>query len=277
MPKFAEQLKAKGLTDEEIASIQETLGTNPRAIAAFDGIVEESATRLSQAEKKFEDARIKKAEMDDFWAKEATPQINEAYSKVATAEARAAFYEQQAKTAKESGFIPADAPAAPTVVANANVVPGSPGPANGLTEDKVWSAMSNAGWAMSEYMRLYPGQPLPDDIDTLAREAVASRTPFRDHVSRKYDFEGRRKAATELRQKEHDDAIRKDEREVAMREFTEKAGSNPFTRTGGVSRFSKYEKAPDGSSADKLAWTKPDARDRLRARAHELVAKEQVQ
>ena len=276
MPKFVEHLKAQGLTDEEIKQISDTLGTNPKAVAAFDGMIDQSAQKLAEAERKAAEAKEAEVRLNKFWADEATPQINEAYSKVAAAEARAKFYEEQAKSAKESGFIPADAPAAPVVTPNANPVPGSPAiDPKYMTKEDAWMALSNAQWALTEYMRLNSGQPLPDDIDSLVKEATSARQPFRQYVEKKYEFEAKRQAAAAAAQKAHDDKIRAEEREVVTREITEKSGSNPFTRTGQTSRFSKFEKA--GDTADKLAWARPDAKEKLRARAHELVAKEQIQ
>ena len=144
-----------------------------------------------------------------------------------------------------------------------------------MSKEEAWGALSTATWAISEYQRLNNGAVLPDDVETLVREATSQRVPFRDYVSKKYDFDGRRKAIQAEAQKKHDDGIRAEAKAEVERQYAERGGSNPDSRIGTTSRFSKFEKGANQQN-DRLSWSRPDAKDRVRQMAHEAVAKEQV-
>lgn len=270
---IADTLKKNGYTDEQIASITGALGSNADAVKAFESGLNEADTKLAQA-------TAKETRLNEWWQNEATPQINEVHSKVAQAEARAAFYQKQVESAKESGFIPADAPAAAVTVTQtrdgggrfvpgANDVPGSP---KFMTQDEGWTALSTASWAMAEYSRLNEGKPIPDDIADLVKESQSVRKPFKQYVEEKYNFGGRRKEIAEAAQKAHDEKVAKDAVAKDRQEQAERYGSNPDLRPGATSLHSRF---PQPSKDGKQSWSDPNARENMRQKAHELVRKQQ--
>jgi hypothetical protein len=277
-------LKANGYTDEQITSVAAALGTNPDAVKVFEDGLVAADEKLRQATIKLEEADRKNDQIKQWWEGDATRQINDAYSKVAQAEARAAYYKQQTDSARESGFLPAEAPVpAPEqagqarspdgrFVPNAGAVPGSP---VYMTQADGWKALSSATWAITRYAQLFDGKPLPDDVATLVQEAVNARMEFQPYVSQKYDFPKREKEITSTRQKEHDDKIAKDALEAYKKEQAERNGSNPDLRPGQTSNFSKFQQPQPGQTGrDRLSWARPDAKEKMREYAHQRVAQE---
>jgi hypothetical protein len=102
--------------------------------------------------------------------------------------------------------------------------------------------ISNAQWASNEYARLFGG-PMPDDFDTLLQQADGKMQDFRDYVTSKYGFEGKRKEIAETKAREHDDSIRKDERQKIEKEYAERGGANPMLRAATSSNFATVRKA----------------------------------
>lgn len=274
-------LKSNGYTDEQITSIAEALGSNADAVKVFEQGLDSASEQLHQAQTKLDEANSKQQQVQQWWEQDATKQINDAYSRVAQAEARSAFYQKQVESAKESGFLPADAPApapqdpppgrAPDgrFVANANPVPGSPAY---MTQEQGWKALASATWAMNEYQRLY-GQPMPENVEDLVEQATRARREFRDYVSEKYKYPQRREEIQMAAQKAHDDKITSEALERYKKEQAERNGSNPDLRPGVPSNFSKFQQSPQGQT-DKLSWARPDAKERMREYAHAAVAKE---
>lgn len=275
-------LKSNGYTDEQITSIAEALGSNADAVKTFEEGLASAAEKLQAAQTKLDEANSKQQQVQQWWEQDATKQINDAYSRVATAEARSAFYQKQVESARESGFLPADAPA-PAVppeaqptratdgrfVANANPVPGSPAY---MTQEQGWKALASATWAMNEHMRLY-GQPMPENVEDLVEQATRARRDFRDYVSEKYKYPQRREEIQMAAQKAHDDKITTEALDRYKKEQAERNGSNPDLRPGVTSNFSKFQQSPQGQQ-DKLSWARPDAKERMREYAHAAVAKE---
>jgi hypothetical protein len=128
-------------------------------------------------------------------------------------------------------------------------------------DQRLGTGISNVGWAMQEYQRLSGGQFLPDSFDKLSEEATNARLPFRDYVSRKYDFAGKQAEIQRKAQEEHDAKVRQEaaapfeaklkEAEVARqkaieetdRKWAEKVGSNPDVRISQPSRFADVARA----------------------------------
>jgi hypothetical protein len=110
-------------------------------------------------------------------------------------------------------------------------------------DQRLGTGISNAFWAQGEYQRLTGGQFMPDPVEKLAQEADAQRLPFRDFVSRKYDFQGKQAALQQKSQEEHDAKIRQLVQAERDRHWAEKIGSNPDIRIAQPSRFADVAKA----------------------------------
>jgi hypothetical protein len=123
---------------------------------------------------------------------------------------------------------------------------------------------------------LYDGQPIPDDIATLVQESTNARMQFQPYVSQKYNFKQREQEKAVATQKAHDDKIAKEALDTYKKEQAERNGSNPDLRPGQTSNFSKFQQSKQpGTGPDRLSWSRPDAREKMREYAHQLVAKEQ--
>lgn len=275
MLKSIEQiLKESGQTDEQITAILATLGP---AKNIFE-------TTLRTAEETLATATKKETEINRFWNEEAAPQINQAFSEKATAEAQASFYRTQAEEARKNGFIAKDAPGytppanpnpnpnpapGPTVVANKNEVPGSPAY---MTVDQGARAISEAAFLLTEHQRLF-NEPLPD-LSELMESAGQSRRKARDIWSEKYKVSERR-ATLEAEKKAAERAtMEKEITAKVAKDFAEKYGHDG-TRPMAPSRYPNYARDEKTGAPDKLAWTRADKKERLRKRIYDQVAKDQ--
>lgn len=268
----AEVLKESGMTDEQIAAL------DAKALAGFTQILSSASQTLEESE------RVHRAQEDKF-VNEIAPALDTWANEKAAKDSEIAFYKTQLEGAKAGGFIPTTAPGAPTVttraadgkfVAGANQVPGSP---QFMTKEDGFRAITNTQWALTEYMRLHNGAPLPDDLETLNSEAVAQHLPFRDYVAKKYDFSGKRDKIKADEQKKHDDAIVATALAENDKKWAEKVGNNPNTRQAEVSRFSDVRKAvKDGTRPDPLTMTAAErAASTRQAIRRDIVDSETVQ
>jgi len=85
--------------------------------------------------------------------------------------------------------------------------------------------------ANNEYQRLY-GEPFPEDLNEVAREAARARKAPYQFISEKYKFADKKKERETAAAQAREDAIRKEEREKVAREYAERNGSNPMVRPG---------------------------------------------
>lgn len=262
----AEILKQSGMTDADIAALDQ------RVMAGVTTVVN-SATQLeAKAAQDRAAAELADRAQKQLYSEKIAPALNEWGNEKVTLEAQLAFYKTQAEAAKVAGFIAKDAPGyvAPAgagaggdpgrggdgrYVPNGGGVPGSPA---FMTKEQGMAAVSNATWVISEHMRLH-GAPAPDDIETLAREADAQRMPFRDWASKKYNFEGRKAEIVATKQREHDDAIRKETEAARDKYWSEQRSSNPMVRPGEESHFSKLRAGIDAKKLkDPLMMSKAE-------------------
>lgn len=267
MPKTVQEvLRESGLTDEQIQALDQ------KAISGF-------STVLTTATKAEEDAAEKLRLQQKLYEDEIVPALNGWGNEKATITAERDFYKTQAEGAKSAGFIPKDAPGYKPpegggdagrdgngrFVANGNVVPGSPAY---MTLDQGITALSNAQWAMTEHLRLF-GSPMPDDFEVVLKEATANRMSFRDYASRKYKFDDKKTEIAAKKQKDHDDAIRKETRSAVEKEFSERNGNNPNLRPAAASQFASVRKAVDaGQVKDPLKMTQDERRLQTRQMIH---------
>jgi hypothetical protein len=261
MPSVEEVLKQTGFTDDQIKAM------DARAMEAFRTVLSSADTAQAAAAKEKENAELALRSNQDLYQNQIVPALDGWGTEKANLEAQVAFYQKQNESARSSGFIPKDAPgytapaaaAAPArdergqFVPGANAVPGSPAY---MTLDQGLTALSNAQWVMSEHIRLF-GQPIPDEFETVLREATAQRMPFRDYADRKYGFSTKKKEMTEKAAKEHDDKIKADAIAERDKYWAERGGNNPNLRTGSESSFAKVQAGiKSGAVKDPLMMTK---------------------
>ena len=319
MPTIQEVLAQSGFSAEEIAAL------DAKKLAAFGNVL----TTAEQKEQAAKDA-VTKAEADLVAAKaaqdaaELAQRANKEFydttimpsltgwedkekalqQEVANAKATAAFYEAQNKAAKEGGFIAADAPgfvapaaAAPGRDAGGKFVAGTPGGTPGSPqfieefENRLGNGLDNSVWALQEYQRLSGGQFLPDSISNLANEAKAQKLPFKDYVSRKYDFAGKSAALQQKAEAEKADAIAKaavapyEEKlkakdvewqkklEEQAKTISERGGNNPDVRREAISNYPDVKKAvAEGTRKDPLSMTREERQVEMRRQIQADVA-----
>jgi hypothetical protein len=238
-----ETLKSAGFNDTEIAAM------DARVKTAFGSVAAEAEKIRTEGLSAREAAELEKRKMDEWFEKEVTPSINNAYSQVAQEKAQAAFYKTQAEAAKAQGFTPADAPGyvAPKPGERTPGAPVTPGTPTYMTADEGYRAITTTQNLVLEYQRLHPGKVMPDGIDTLAREAREQRQPIDVYAAKKYNFEGRKAEIAAATAKEHEDKIRADERALVEKKYAERMGSNPDLRAPQSSQFSTIRETPDGA------------------------------
>jgi len=319
MPTVAEILKSTGFTDEQIAAF------DPKAITAFNGVLttaEQERAAAAESAKKAEEERVAaKAAQDaaelaqrankEFYDQTIVPSLNgwetqeqALKTEIANAKAVAAFYETQAKAAKESGFIAADAPTfTPTApvapvrgeggkfVAGGGGTPGSPTFKMEDFENRLGNGMDNGFWAVQEYQRLSGGQFLPDSISKLAEEASFNKLPFKDYVARKYDFGGKQaalqaKAEADMKAKIAAEATAPYEQkmkdlekewqgklEAKAKEVSERGGNNPDVRRAAISEYPEIKKAvAEGTRKDPLNMTREERQVSMRKDIQNSIA-----
>lgn len=287
MATWQEILKAKGKTDAEIQQIAAAVGTSG---ALFDEIIANAASQTTAAESKLAEATQKENKINQFWKDEATPQINDAFSKVSQAQAEAAFYRTQAEEAKKLGFIAKDAPGftpnpnpnpspnpnpnpTPTFTPGANPVPGSPGAPQYMTTAQASAALAGAAYLMTEHQRLF-GEPLPD-LEALMTEANKTGTKARDVWEKKYNVEAKRTEIAAAAQKAHDDKVAKDAVDKYIQDNGSRQG-NENTRGMRTSTHPEYIPKDTSGKPDKMAWTDPLRGQKLRERMHEQAARDRA-
>ncbi len=113
-----------------------------------------------------------------------------------------------------------------------------------MTQSQGMTVVNLATWAVTEHQRLH-GSPLPDDLETLDREATAQRMPFKDYVSKKYNFEAKKQEIVEQREKVKIDAIVAERLKENDKQWAEKMGSNPNVAAGTPSQFTKLKAGVD--------------------------------
>ncbi len=243
MPTVQEILRQTGFTDEQIS------GLDQRAVGAFSQVLSSAEQARQAAAADAERAALERRSNSQFYEESIVPALNGWSAEKAHLDAQLAYYQRQNESARMAGLDFAPPPdqlrdGGGRYVAGApGATPGSPTFDPGQIRQALSSGVSNIGWAMQSYSKLHPGEVLPDSFDQLDAEATAQRLPFRDYVSRKYDYAGKQKAMQEKAQREHDEKIRQEERTAANREWAEKTGSNPDVRRLEPSRFADIARA----------------------------------
>jgi hypothetical protein len=243
MPTIAEILKQTGMSDEKIAAI------DAEVLQKLDGW---GTQTISTAQQLKEAAELKQRQVQDYFNNDINPKLNEWEKEKVTRDMETAALRKALDEAKAAGYqVPDITIGTPQnngqpqrndkgqFVANANQVPGSPAY---LTKEEAFNLQNNSLWAVTEYQRL-KGEPIPDDIATLLKEANDQHMAFKDYVNKKYDLPAARQALADKKRTTEIEAIRKEERDKVTKEFAERGGSNGFLRPAATSSFSQIQKA----------------------------------
>jgi hypothetical protein len=248
-------LRQSGFTEDQIRAME------PKAITAFGGV-------LSQAQQAREQAELTQRSYVDLYENKIAPSLvqwDEERQRIdnntARLEAEVAFYKTQNEAARANGFVPSDAPGYQPRDPSGRYVAGAPGgtpgsptfQGGGVTmeaiDQRLGQGISNATWALQTYSQLHDGKFLPDGIDQLSQEATQQRLPFRDYVSRKYNFDAKRAEAVQKEQEAHDARVRKDAVSERDRYWSERVGSNPDVRMPVPSKYADAARAVKAGTA----------------------------
>lgn len=270
MPTVGEVLKSQGMTDEQIAALDQ------KVLQGFTQV-------LSTAEQQREAAELKERQLKDYVANQINPMLDEYGTKNTNLAAEVAFYKAQHEASKANGFIPADAPgftaprdpASGQFVAGANAVPGSPDFKQ--FETKVGQAIFTLQDLNWKYQALY-GRPLPDAPSQLAQEAAAQHMSVVDYAAKKYGFAQKEQEVAAKTKQEEIDRIVKEKVAENDRQWAER-NANPGLRAAETSQFSQIRKAIDEKKRpDPLMQTKEERhRSTVDMIQRDLAEKEQVQ
>jgi hypothetical protein len=273
MPTVAEIFKSQGMTDEQIAALDQ------KVIQGFTQV-------LSTADQAKEAAELKERQLKDYVATQINPMLDEYGTKNTNLSAEAAFYKAQAEAANANGFLPADAPgyaatAAPRdpstgqYVAGGNAVPGSPDLKQ--YESKIGQAVFTLADLQWRYQSLF-GRPMPESPSQLAQEAAAQHMSTVDYAAKKYGFaQKEQEVAAKTRQEEIDrivnEKVSEHKRQIAERQ------ANPMLAAAETSQFSQSRKAvAEKKQADPLMQSKEERHQTTLANIHrDMQEKEQVQ
>jgi hypothetical protein len=223
-------------------------------MTAATSVISTAAQLEAQAKIDRDAAELADRNQRALYSEKIAPALNEWGTDKANLEAERDFYRTQAQSAKTAGFIAKDAPGykAPEnndpnrggngqYVANSGGVPGSPA---FMTRQEGLSAVNLATWAVTEHQRLH-GAPLPDDVETLDREATAQRMPFRDYVSKKYGFDAKKQEIATKRENDKIELVVAERLKENDRKWAEKVGSNPNVAAGTPSQFTQLKAGVD--------------------------------
>lgn len=263
-PTVKEMLLKSGMSEAAIAALDQNV------IAGFTTVVSTAAQLEEQARTEREAAELAKRAQQQLYDEKVAPALSQWGNEKVTIEAEREYYRKAFEGAKAAGFLAKDAPGfTPPAntdpnanrgndgryVANAGGVPGSPAY---MTVPETLGVVNLATWAITEHQRLL-GTPLPDDLATLDREATAQRMPFKDYVSKKYNFEAKKQEIVEQREKVKIDAIVAERLKENDQKWAEKMGSNPNVAAGTPSQYTKLKAGVDSKQLkDPLMMSKQE-------------------
>lgn len=334
----AEVLAQSGFSKEQIEAIDKkqlqafetilTESTSAQAKAEAERKAAADAAARAEEERKAAAAALDKVQLEgrsnvDFYETKIVPGLtgwqsekNDLASKLANAEALAAFYKTQNEKAREGGFVAADAPVFTPPAPQAGTPPPAPvrdasgryvaGPngspvfegsfdpnafkreaADALVE------IENLRW---KYSQLYNGAPLPIAPSELIRQAETQKLPVTQYAAKIFNFQQKEQEAAAAAQKAHDDKIAQDavaarqaEHEAELKKIRDEyaakerariegSGNNPDLRTPpGASKFAEVRKAvAEGTRPDPLKMTDAERRTATRRTIHSEIAERET-
>jgi hypothetical protein len=321
MPTVTEILEQTGFTKEQIAAL------DPKLVTTFSGIMTDAEQKQAAAV-----AAAAKAEADRQAAAETLDKtqlerrsLNEFYetkvvtgltgweeeqkklrTEAANAQALAAFYEAQNKSARDAGFIAAEAPKFTPAAVDPNAgrdgqgrfVAGAPGGTPGspsfIDPNVIAGKIGDVAGIISDIQWKHNtlfGRPLPMAPSELIRQADAVKLSPMDYAARQFGFAAREAemsaqekaahdkaiadAAVAARDAEHKAEIEKIRKEQADkdRQRAEGGGNNPEVRAApGSSEFAEVRKAvQEGARPDPLKLTDAQRRQATRQAIHSEI------
>jgi len=286
--KLEEILKSRGWTDEDLKS-QEALLSNPK----FRMSIEEEFGAVETSRDKFEsDFKAEQEKWTRWHQDEAIPVIDQYAKDRADAVAEAAALRARLTLAEKAGFVAGGGepgqPAAATASATDPNAGFDPKKHNLPTWDDVNKLANAEGQAIAmaadlneEYRWLTGGKSLIEYVapggqrgmTALRNEAIQARMPMDQYVSKKFDFDGLRKAIDEKRRAEVEAAVRKDERAKVVAEYGQ-PGTRPMLPSRSPGMFRPRDQQ------GKQPWevdNKEELRQRRIAHALETEMKTKVQ
>lgn len=234
-----------------------TLQAKPDVVAKWNGYLSEADTQYRSAKEMKEDAEAKLAALETENATINTNIEKFGYTEatIAALKANNAAMEASLKELQTQGF---------DVKIPTAVAPAAPKPAEfdpSKFQQDVNATLIHGFNVMNRYQRLY-GKALPEDLDALAREAVAAKKPFQQYVAEKYDFAGEEKRQSDAAAKKHDEEIAA----KAVAEYREKnpiTAGNPELQRGVASRYPQVVKARE--TGDNKNFANMSAREKIAA------------
>lgn len=283
--KLEDILKAKGLTDADIAAMQPLL-TNQ----AYRTALENSYTELSSER---DALKVRDAEWQNLHDTQWQPLTSKLEKDASEARRRAAELEETVKIAKDYGYLPEDAQRKADEAAAASRAAAQSRDAQGRFNAQDPDFMKFAGdfarregdaIALFNYLgeehRQLTGKSINEYVNpttgrrgmvALREEALAANKPIDQYMESKFNWQGLRAEQEAKRKQEYEESIRRDERQkVAM----ENSG-NPML---GRPQASRDPLIPARKQGDKMPWEIP-AGDRRASRLekyYQTEAKERV-
>lgn len=323
-----EQIDA--LTKEQLKPFETLLteSTNARVKAEADMKAAQEAVAKAEAERRAAADALDRVQLEgrsnvDFYESKIVPGLtgwqnekNDLASKLANAEAMAAFYRTQNEKARESGFVGTDAPTfmppaapppdprQPARDGSGRYVPGSSGSPvfEGGFDPEAFKReaadatieLENLRW---KYGQLYGGAPMPMAPSALIQQANAQKMSVSDYAAKIFNFAGKEQEIAATNAKAHDDKIAadavaaktseyeaeikkiRDEYAAKERQRIEGGGNNPDLRTPpGAAKFTDVRKAvAEGTRPDPLKMTDAERRVATRRQIHSEVSERELQ
>lgn len=252
--KLEDLLKSKGWTDADLEAVKPML-SNERFRATLEEQYGALATERDQLQ-------TVNAEWQRKLEEDYNPRMTAAEKEAQQARLDLAQANEKLKIAKDYGYLPDEA-AAKVEVAAAQAK---------VDQTANYDAKRHPSWEdvnrfadvegdvimmshdlAAEYAFLTGGKSLFEyegsdgqrGMRALRREAKAARQDFDKFIQNKFDFAGKRAAKAQEKQKEHDDAIRKEEADRVRTEMASQYG-NPLLRTPMPSRAPFIPGTPTG-------------------------------
>jgi len=330
MATVAEVLKQAGFSDEDIAKI------DAKAITAFSGVLttaEQKAVEATAKAKEAADAAAKaeadrvaataelekvgleRRSLNEFYETKVVPGLSsweEEQKKLrlekAQADALAQFYKAQNDAARETGFIPKDAPTFTPPAAQdrndkgqyvANAPGGTPGSPTFINPVEIASKIGDVAGTISDiqwkHQRLY-GAPMPIAPSELIKQADSVKLSPSEYAARTFKFAEKEEEIRQAQARAHDEEIRQktaaekqaeyEAKEKALRdEFAAKekaraeaSGNNPELRApAGASKFAEVKRAVEtGQRPDPLKLSEAARRQATRQQIHEEIAQRET-